>query len=358
MAISQQQAQQALADQKRYGSLTGNISNPNLLRQTATKVQSSPIFGGGGTPTPINSSGGNTPPLQQQQQQAPIDFDALIAPALQLYDSAIPGYQEDYNGQTQGIDANRVNQNATLNTDFANQTNTINQAKTDQSGYEKSAADEARRQYSEVQQGLQSRYGGTTGTGAFATELAGGQTIRSIADIHSAASKALAGLDDKLVQVQEIGRIAHQHVDDQAQELKNQAKQQLNDNLNSIRNQKGQLLAHKAEMAANAIQHYQDTQNQINANNTAFKQQLYLQQQQAEQQLAAARERASGITSGATATDLSSLVSGLNVPSGYSASVSQRLPGGGSISLSPSKSGSALDNWIEQQTNQQLQQGQ
>lgn len=304
------------------------------------RTYSSPVVGGssGGASAPAPAAQQSTSAPMQDAPSAPaIDFDALIRPALDALDSAVGPLQQSTDATIQGINSTRQTQTATTNQQIGAQQNTINQAKTDQQGYERSAADEARRQYSEVQQGLQSRYGGTTGTGAFATELAGGQTIRSIAGIHEAASKALAGLEDKRVQVQEIGRIALQQIENDANDQIAKAKSQLELSLADIRNQKGQLLAHKAEMAANAMQHYQDTVNQVNANNTAFKQQLFLQQQAAQQQLEAAKQRASSITGSANPTDLSGLVQSLSIPEGYTASVSQRLPGGGTISLSPKK---------------------
>lgn len=300
-------------------------------------VLGSSVGPSGGSPVSGSSAAMNNAPMQEAPQAPSIDFDALIRPAIEGLESAIGPLQQSNAADLQGIESSRQSQIATTNQSIGAQTNTIGQAKDTQRGYENSAADEARRQYSEVQQGLQARYGGTTGTGAFATELAGGQTIRSIAGIHEAASKAIAGLDDKLVQVQEIGRIALQDIDNQAKDQTAKAKSNLELALSDIRNQKGQLLARKAELAANAVQMYQQTVNQVNANNTAFKQQLYLQQQQAEQQLAAARGRASSITSGANPTDLSGLVQGLSIPDGYSASISQKLPGGGNINLTKNK---------------------
>jgi hypothetical protein len=315
-----------------YQQFQQNIA-PAPTRNTSTggSVLGSSVAPSGGSPTGSTQSFSSAP-MQDAGPAPSIDFDALIRPAIEGLDAAIGPLQQSSAADIQGIESNRSTQTATTNQQIGAQTNTINAAKTDQRVRESSAADEARRQYSEVQQGIQSRYGGTTGTGAFATELAGGQAIRSIANVHEAAGRAIAGLDDKLVQVQEIGRIALSDIENQARDQTSKAKANLELQLADIRNQKGQLLAHKAEMAANAVQQYQQTVNQVNANNTAFKQQLYLQQQQAEQALASARGRATNIVSGAKSVDLGGNVDRTNLFTGQGAPA-QRSTGGGSINL-------------------------
>ena len=160
-----------------------------------------------------------------------------------------------------------------------------------------SAADEARRQYSEISQGLQSRYGSTTGTGKFSNEILGGQTLRNIANVRQQVSSALVQIDDKIQQVQEIGRIAIQDIEDKTRSQVQQARDNLELQLADIRRQKGELQSRKAELASNAMQIYQNTVNQVNAQNSQFLQGLYMQQQSATQQLEMAKQKASSITS-------------------------------------------------------------
>jgi hypothetical protein len=330
---------------------TQNVYAGNAVRTQASVPTGGSATSGGQVAAPSTQSFSGAP-MQEAPSAPSIDFDALIAPALAGLDAAIGPLQQSNAADIQGIESNRQTQAATTNQQLGAQTNTINTAKETQRGYERSAADEARRQYSEVQQGIQSRYGGTTGTGAFATELAGGQAIRSIANVHEAAGKAIAGLDDKLVQVQEIGRIALQDIENQARDQTAKAKSNLELALADIRNQKGQLLAHKAEMAANAMQHYQDTVNQVNANNTAFKQQLFMQQQAAQQQLEAARSRATSIVSNAQPTGLGGYVDKTNLYTGQGQQAAQVGAGGGSINLGKT-SPNSIDDLINQQLNAQ-----
>jgi hypothetical protein len=201
------------------------------------------------------------------------------------------------------------------------------------------AASEARRQYSEIQQGLQARYGGTTGTGAFATEQAGSTTLRNIANIRQGVQQAVAGLDEKLVQVKEIGRISLQDIESNASDQIAKAKSNLELSLSDIRRQKGELQSRKAELAANAIQIYQNSVNEVNARNAQFKQGLYVQQQAAEQQLQLAKQRATSLTNGAQPFDLSGMIENAQplLKQGLDASLTQKIPGGGQVSFSTPK---------------------
>lgn len=264
--------------------------------------------------------------LQQQPSQSNIDFDALIAPALQALDEQIAPLQQSTATDIQGIQTRGASQTAQAQTEFAGQQNAIGQAKTDQAQMGEDAASEARRQFAEIQQGLQSRYGGTTGTGQFANEIAGSQTLRNIANIRTGVARSIGALDEKLAQVKEIGRIALQDIEDQTTEQISKAKNNLETQLAGIRQQKGELQARKAELAANAIQFYQQTVNQVNASNAQFKQQLFMQQQQAENQLSVAKQKASSIVANAKATSSGSSI--MNTPVGNS-NIGQVNPAGG-----------------------------
>jgi hypothetical protein len=291
-----------------------------------------PSGGGGGT-----ASAGyvNNAPQIPQPQQPSIDFDALIAPALQGLDAAIQPLTDSTNADISAIGTQKQQAIDSTNQSIGAQKSTIGKAQTTQKQYEQSASDSARRQYSEIQQGLQSRYGGTTGTGAFASELAGTQTLRSMADIKTNAANAQAALSDKLLQVEEVGRTALAHIESDTADQVAKAKSNLQLQLADIRNQKGQLMAHKAELAANAVQMYQQTVNQVNTANAQFKQQLYVQQQAAQQTLQQSLQKATGIAQAASPEDLMGYVQQWQ-SAGYSPTVTQKY-GGATVSFSPNK---------------------
>ena len=251
--------------------------------------------------------------LQQAPQQPQIDFDALIRPALESLDAYISPLQQEAQGTIQGIESQKSSQLAKSQADIAAQTGTLEGARTSQQGLAENAADEARRQYAEIQQGLQSRYGGTTGTGQFASEIAGRQTLQNIGKIREGLSQAMLEIDNKRQQVQEIGRISAIDIEDKARDQINQAKSNLDLQLADIRRQKGELQSRKAEMAAQAMQVYQQQVNQVNAQNAAFKQSLYQQQLAAENQLKEAASRAKQTAESFSLYNFSD-ISGQNTP--------------------------------------------
>jgi hypothetical protein len=281
--------------------------NEAVFRSTGKTVSNPAVLGastagtsGGGSPQP-NAAINNAPQIPTPQEPQ-IDFDALIAPALAGLDAAVGPLQQGYENNVQSINSAKTNQIASTNANIAGQQNTLGQAKTTQETQARNAQDEARRQFAEIQQGLQARYGGTTGTGAFASELAGRQTLQNIGQTREQLSSAVLAIDQKKQQVEEVGRIALQDIEDRTRDNLNQAKSQLDSALADIRRQKGELQARKAELAANAVQIYQNTVNQVNAQNAAFKQNLYLAQLQAGQKLDSGLQQLQSQTQGFTSS--------------------------------------------------------
>lgn len=248
--------------------------------------------GGGGAPTGNISSGIMS---GQFDQQAPAfsmpDYDAMINPALQALDAAINPAQQQFQ-ESQGIIESSRQRGVAANQSALEQAQkSAELSKTRNTQSAEGAVNEQRRGLSEIQQGLQARYGGTTGTGGFATEIAGSTALRNIGGIRQNLSNTIQGIDDKLEQVRTATTLAIQDVEDKAREATLGAKSQLENTLNQIRMAKGELQSRKAELAANAVQMYQQTLAQINASNSQYKQQFALQLANAEQQLSAARER-------------------------------------------------------------------
>lgn len=289
------------------------------------------------TPGALNSSGSSqpqqqassTPPLASAGAFNPPNYDQLIAPAIEGYNNYISTLQGQLPSTLDSINSDLTNKTNDLNQNIGAQTQTINTAKGEQQTSQDNAANEARRIYSEIQQGLQSRYGGTTGTGAFATEIAGAQTGRDISSIRTTGAQLLKQLDDKLQQVQEIGRLSLQDLQTQAEKQKTDAKNNLDLQIADIRSKIGETQARKADLYANAYNNYQGYVQSVNQQNTAFQQQLYAQQITAQQQLEAAKQHTSSIAATATPQDLQSLIS-----QGFSVNGSVQLPNGAKANVS------------------------
>lgn len=262
--------------------------NPSNVLPVAKRTST----GGGGTGGV--TGGGTQPqggdmPLQQAPGMPSIDFDAMIAPALQALDAAIGPAQAGYEANVAGIEGTRKRQVAGAQSALAEATGVAGETKAARTQEAEGAINEQRRQLSEISQGLQARYGGTTGTGAFATEIAGSQATRNIGQLRQGLSSAIQSIDRGLEQVRTATTIAIADAEDRAAELKSQARSELDRTLANIRSARGELLGRKAELAANAVQYYQQVLQQVEQANVAFKQQVYLQAQAAEQKLAEAR---------------------------------------------------------------------
>jgi hypothetical protein len=179
---------------------------------------------------------------------------------------------------------------SSLNANLQDQNNQIGQAKTTQQTGTKNAMQQAQQGYNEISQGIQSRYGGTTGTGAFANEIAGRQTSTNMAQFQTNLTNALAGLDQ-----------AGQHVklifDQNVQDLKTRTqaaiqgiRSTLQNNITTIQSKIGEVQSAKASQIANAVIDYQKSVDAVNQMNVQYAQQLQMQQNQIQANLAHARQ--------------------------------------------------------------------
>jgi len=253
--------------------------------------------------------------LQQSQPEAPtIDYDAMIRPVLENLDKSIGDFQSANQAIEGGITGWQGAQTAATKQSFGEQEQTLGRTKTEtqaraegavkeQQKLKESASDQARRQTAELMQGIQSRFGGSSGTGVALSEIMGAQGTRNLANIQTTAMKQVADIrqnlgfamqeiSDKLGQIQEMGRVALQDIDSKAEQQMASAKHQLAQDLSAIRAQKTELQSKKLELVQRSMENYQQAVQQVNANNTAFKQQLFQQQAVAEQELKMAMQKA------------------------------------------------------------------
>lgn len=210
--------------------------------------------GGGGTSysAPAPSSGGQPAGGGGYSDPGVVGMGNInpdYSAAMGYFEQMIPGLQQSAQDQ----------QTQTANT-LATQKESANQQFGAQGQQLETAKDESRRQASEILQGIQGRYGGTTGEGSFASALTGQGTQQTI-----------AGINQKIAQVHDVQRIALNDLEDKAGQQINAAKQWLTETLNGIRSQQGTLEAHKADLAYGAMQNYQNYLQQVNMG----KQQLY-----------------------------------------------------------------------------------
>lgn len=190
---------------------------------------------GGGSPQGGGQAGGLNP-------IGPPSYNYDVQPAIDLLEGQIPGLQQNEADQEANINASRSTQLQQAQQGFGAQTQTLN-----------NASDQARVQTSQLLQGIQGRYGGTTGEGSFASTQLGQQAVQTQSQ-----------LQQKVAQVQDVARLASQDIEEKAAASINSAKQWLQDSLGQIRSNQATLQSHKADLSYAAMQQYQQYLEQIN----------------------------------------------------------------------------------------------
>jgi len=253
--------------------------------------------------------------LLEQVPEAPqIDWDALYAPAFEAYNQLEQTIRESLPVTEQEIRGEAARTKTGLQTELSSRLGELEQQKAEAQrqtqqviGESKTATEsaiaEARRQQAQIQQAIQARYGGTTGTGRFASEVLGAEAMRNIGKYRTSLqqniAKNTAALQNTLGKVdlainnlktEVTSKIAD--IDSRTQELIARARQSLNERLAEINLKKGELESQKAAQRQDVLQRYRQEVNDIQARNTAFKQQLFRDAQAFANEMQMLKERA------------------------------------------------------------------
>lgn len=154
-----------------------------------------------------------------------------------------------------------------------------------------SAVAEARRVAAEQMQGLQARFGSSTGTGGFTGEILGRETARNIAGERGALQGRMGELDvaERDLITQADNQIFQ--IDTQANQAVNESRRQLRDQLAQINMKKGELEADKASRRIQALQNYQLTLRQIEAQKEQAQQAVKADMEKMNRELAIWKEK-------------------------------------------------------------------
>lgn len=138
---------------------------------------------------------------------------------------------------------------------------------------------------SEIQQGISARYGQTTGTGAFASEITGRAAIQSIGKSRQQLRDNLQKLQSDFLSYKGEAQNRVDDMENQTQSFLQQAKQKFQEQISQISMQKGMLLGQKAERKQQLLSDYQNTVRQVQEYNTNFKREIAMQQEQIKNQM-------------------------------------------------------------------------
>ena len=154
-----------------------------------------------------------------------------------------------------------------------------------------SVIEQARRQAAELMQGIQARYGGTTGTGRFTSEILGSQATRNIAQNQAALRQYKAQMDSELQNTMSKIGLAENELktkvtslinqeDQNLQQAKIQLRANLDKSLADISQQRSMLETEKANKRYEILNDYQNRLDEVERYNLDHKRQLEAQYQQ------------------------------------------------------------------------------
>lgn len=232
--------------------------------QPAPTIGPAPVFPtatptGGGAPVP---SGGQIPPdtsgLQDTQGQVLDEIDAAIQMGMQALDQYQSTIQPSADLQIQQAEATAGQQTAETQAEKASRMGELGGQRTSAETKTGSAVAEARRMASQLQQGIQSRYGGSTHMGGAVSEVMGSQATANISQNRAALQETLG----KITQAEEQVKTAATNMLDKINQnlalAKEQALNWVRTAMAEVNSQRASLAGDKAKMRMDVIMHYQD----------------------------------------------------------------------------------------------------
>jgi hypothetical protein len=212
-------------------------------------------------------------------------FDAIINPVIDNFNRLMSTQQQTSANTQAGLNTQRKTQLDTQNAQFAGQEQGLQRAGEQQTQSSQNAMEEARRMYAEMSQGNQARYGATTGTGQFMSEQLGQQTSRNIAQLQQGLQQHMQDINDKRLQVKQMGELATRSTNERFDQAIQTEKDNLQKYVTQIQGNQAMLQSNKAQMYMQAVQKYQDTLTNIEAQRQQQQHQLQIAQLNADAQL-------------------------------------------------------------------------
>jgi len=250
---------------------------------------------------------------QQQPPQQP-SFEDLYGDAFRQAFEAVNqmqgAIQSGYQAELSGAELGTQQRKAELQAEQASRLANFGQQRQEATAQTESVIEQARRQAAELMQGIQARYGGTTGTGRFTSEILGSQATRNIAQNQAALQNAMSkiGLAENELKTKVTSLINQE--DQNLQQAKIQLRANLDKSLADISQQRSMLETEKANKRYEILNDYQNRLDEVERYNLDHKRQLEAQYQQAQQEINSLKSQAQqSYQVGLTAPQLSSFTS-------------------------------------------------
>jgi len=290
-----QQHLQTGAQVRYQKSPSGNINYtaiPQVLGVSTSQLPPA-ASGGGGAPPP------STLPTQQQVpsspeqlfEQAPSSpsfeeqYGSLFDQALSTLDAQIEARRQESQVDISGIEQKTGRLREDIKGQLATGEQQYQTQEQKQIHKETETDAELRRQFSELQQGIYSRYGRRGSAGIAASEILGRETMRLISQNRQATQNTLNDIFlAKAGTISEANRRLFD-IDTQSEQLRKEAKIQFEKDRTDLLYKRGQLAVDRNRQILDAYKNYEDVIRSVNQRNTAFKQKLFQDQQEFERKL-------------------------------------------------------------------------
>lgn len=248
--------------------------------------------GTGGQVSSGQDGGNQGAPMENAPGEPQIDFNAIFAPAFEALSQQEGATRGAYDVMGREVEQGTQQRIEGLQGEQASRLQNFGEQRSESTAQTEGVIDQARRQAAELLQGIQSRYGGTTGTGRFSSEILGSQATQNIAQNQAALQNTLGKISQAENNLKtEVLRLVNQEQQNlETNKLKIRAN--LDQALADISKERGRLEGEKAQMRIDTLMQYQNVLSGVEQRNTQFKQQLYLQAQEAQQQIAQLKAKA------------------------------------------------------------------
>lgn len=231
----------------------------------------------------------NNAPLEQAGDGPDLNsVNSSFAPAIKALSDYQGSLQSQLSGQSplQGesqLRAEADNTRALYQSGLQDKKNAYAQQRTSATNATESVVGEARRQGNELLQGLQSKFGGSTGTGAFVGELTGRTVLQNISQNRAALQQTLGSIADAESSAEKkVGRQI-ESLNSQVMSSVQSLRDRLMSGIQEINMKRGELESQKAMKKIDLLNQFKAEKAQVEARNTAFQQQLYGQLQSTKQ---------------------------------------------------------------------------
>ena len=254
---------------------------------------------------------------QQQPPQQP-SFEDLYGDAFRQAFEAVNqmqgAIQSGYQAELSGAELGTQQRKAELQAEQASRLANFGQQRSEAQGQvsmanqkaeaqTESVIEQARRQAAELMQGIQARYGGTTGTGRFTSEILGSQATRNIAQNQAALRQYKAQMDSELQNTMSKIGLAENELktkvtslinqeDQNLQQAKIQLRANLDKSLAEISQQRSMLETEKANKRYEILNDYQNRLDEVERYNLDHKRQLEGQYQQQQNEINMLKQQA------------------------------------------------------------------